>query len=337
MQKRKLLGGASYPAKLAERWGKFPNVRGPDTMTTKTKVKGKAPDLAALLTSWQLDLDAQNKSPKTIKHYVEGSRMFIRWCETNGVTPELTKLNIQTWMAELLANGAQPGTARARYAALRRFSAWLHKQGELPADIFKDMTPPKLDVKITNPLTDAELHDLIKVCDGNTFRDRRDQAIIRLMAETGMRAGECVALTTQDVDLIHGKAIVRRGKGAKGREVPFGKQTAAALDRYLRARREHTLADRPALWLGGRKDTTFGYTALYRAIAYRARLAGITDCHPHRFRHTYATRWLRAGGTEGGLMSVAGWSRREMIDRYTKATATQRAADEAKKLDLGNF
>jgi integrase len=239
-------------------------------------------------------------------------------------------------MADLLANGAQPGTARARYAALRRFSAWLHKQGEIPADVFRDMTPPKLDTKITNPLTDAELHDLMKVCDGNSFRDRRDQAIIRLMAETGMRAGECAALTTDDLDLMHGHAIVRRGKGAKGRQVPFGKQTAAALDRYLRARREHKLADTPALWLGDRSNG-FGYTALYRAVAYRAKLAGIEHLHPHRLRHTAATRWLAAGGSEGGLMSVAGWSRREMIDRYTKATASQRAADEARKLDLGSF
>jgi integrase/recombinase XerD len=33
-------------------------------------------------------------------------------------------------------------------------------------------------------------------------------------------------------------------------------------------------------------------------------------------RHTAAHRWLAAGGTEGGLMAVAGWSRRDMLDRY---------------------
>jgi len=294
------------------------------------------PDLTALLTSWRRDLDAQNKSPATIRHYVEGSQTFLRWCETHGITPELTTANVQDWIADILANGAQPGTARARYAALRRFSAWLAKEGEIPADIFKDMTPPSLDTKVIRPLTDAELKDLINVCDGNTFRARRDQAIIRLMAETGMRAGECCSLTLKDLDLARGQVVVVRGKGAKGRVVPFGTQTIAALDRYLRMRRDHPLADWPALWLGDRSNT-FHYTALFRAIKHRAKLAGIEDMHPHRLRHTAATRWLAAGGSEGGLMAVAGWSRREMIDRYTRATAAERAADEAKKLRLGDI
>jgi integrase/recombinase XerD len=54
-------------------------------------------------------------------------------------------------------------------------------------------------------------------------------------------------------------------------------------------------------------------------------------------RHTAATRWLRAGGSEGGLMAVAGWSNRAMIDRYTGASAAERAAEEARGLGLGDL
>jgi integrase len=296
----------------------------------------RRPDFAELLQSWQLDLAAQHKSPKTIKHYVEGSRVWLRWCQKNGTPPELTKVNVQTFIADLLDNGAEPGTARARYAALRRFSAWLTKEGEIPADVFHGMTPPALDTKITNPLTETELRDLIKVCAGKGFRERRDEAIIRLMAETGMRAGEAASLEMDDIDLMRAKAVVRRGKGAKGRVVSFGPSTAAALDRYRRSRSMHKLCDTEAFWLGERSGT-FGYTALYRAIAYRADLAGIEDMHPHRLRHTAATRWLAAGGSEGGLMAMAGWSSREMIDRYTRATASERAGEEAKRLRLGEI
>ena len=53
-------------------------------------------------------------------------------------------------------------------------------------------------------------------------------------------------------------------------------------------------------------------------------------------RHTAAHRWLAAGGTEGGLMAVAGWSSREMLDRYARATAAERAAAEARNLNLGD-
>jgi hypothetical protein len=53
----------------------------------------------------------------------------------------------------------------------------------------------------------------------------------------------------------------------------------------------------------------------------RADMAGIPGFHPHVLRHTAASRWLAAGGSEGGMMAVAGWSQRDMIDRYTRATA----------------
>jgi site-specific recombinase XerD len=53
------------------------------------------------------------------------------------------------------------------------------------------------------------------------------------MAETEMRAGETAALALADVDVARSIANVRRGKGGRGRIVPFGAATAAALDRYM--------------------------------------------------------------------------------------------------------
>ena len=139
-----------------------------------------------------------------------------------------------------------------------------------------------------------------------------------------------------DVDLAAGIAIVRRGKGGRGRSVPFGPQTTRALDRYVRARRAHRLAGSDLLWLGDR-GKAFSYDALHKTLAMRASLAGIDGFHPHRLRHTAAHRWLAAGGSEGGLMAVAGWTRPDMLLRYTKAQAEARAADEARRLNLGDL
>lgn len=50
-----------------------------------------------------------------------------------------------------------------------------------------------------------------------------------------MRASEAIGLQVADVDLARGLATVHRGKGGKGRVVPFGPQTASTLDCYLRA------------------------------------------------------------------------------------------------------
>jgi site-specific recombinase XerD len=301
--------------------------------TAKSK---SPPNLAELLDSWDIVMQSERKSPKTVRTYRDGVRGYLRWCEETATEPVLTRGGVQAFTADLLANGAEPATARARQQALRRFSAWLAEEGELDADPLLGMRPPRLDAKVVEPLDGDELKSLLKACAGKGLRDRRDEAIVRLMAETGARAGEVTAMLVADLDLRRGMAVIRRGKGGKGRIVPFSPQTATALDRYIRVRRTHLLAASPALWVGDR-GKTFSYSALQRSLAYRAKLAGITRFHPHLLRHTAATRWLAAGGSEGGLMAIAGWSSREMLDRYTRATASDRAAAEARTLGLGEL
>src|SRR5207247_25497 len=101
----------------------------------------------------------------------------------------------------------------------------------------------KLDAKVIPVLSDDQLRRLLRACEGRSLRDRRDEALVRLMVETGLRAGEVVTLRLDDVDVGGGTLVVRRGKGGGGRLVPFSPQTSRALDRYLRLRRQHVLAD----------------------------------------------------------------------------------------------
>lgn len=293
-------------------------------------------DLTALLPSWELALRAERKSPATIKSYGDGVRAFLRWCERDGHTPALDRALVKGFVADLLDAGIEAATARSRQLAVRRFSAWLADEGEIGDDPLLGLKAPKLDVKVTESLTGDEVKALIKACAGPDMRDRRDEAIVRLMVETGMRAGEVVSLRLGDVDLAAGLAVVRRGKGGKGRTAPFGPQTARAIDRYQRLRRTHLLAGTEALWLGDR-GKSFSYDGLHKTLKFRAERAGLTGFHPHLLRHTAAARWLAAGGSEGGLMAVAGWSTRDMIDRYTRASAADRAAAEARALNLGDM
>ncbi|HXY67226.1 MAG TPA: site-specific integrase, partial [Mycobacterium sp.] len=163
--------------------------------------KPPALDLAALLSSWEVSLRADHKSPQTVKSYTTGVRGFIRWCESNEhQPPALDRDLVRAWVADLLGAGAEPATARSRQLAVRRFSAWLEEEGEIDDDPLLGLKAPKLDAKVTDALTDDELRRLIKACGGKEFRDRRDEAIIRLMAETGMRAGEVINLDVADVD-----------------------------------------------------------------------------------------------------------------------------------------
>lgn len=252
-------------------------------------------------------------------------------------SPELTKTNAQGWIADLLDGGAQAKTADTWLGGLKRYAAWLADEGEIPADPLIRMPAPKLDQKVIDPLTEDELKLLLKACRGTSLRDRRDEAILRLMLETGTRANELIDLKATDLDLARGLIVVYRGKGGKGRIVPFGPQTASALDRYMRLRRQQSNAHVDQLFIGAGQVKTFSYSGLAKTMRRRAQEVGIQGFHLHRMRHTAATRWLAAGGSEGGLMAVAGWSSRQMLDRYTRATASERAAAESRKLNLGDL
>jgi len=295
-----------------------------------------AADLATLLPSWEVHLKAEGKAAATVKSYGDGVRQFIAWCAAADRTAVLDRPSVNAWVADLLENGSEPATARSRQLALRRFSTWLAEEGETVTDPLLGLKAPQLDTKLVEPLTDDQLRLLLKACSGNDLRERRDEALVRFMVETGARAGETAALGVADVDVADGTAIVRRGKSGKNRSVPFGPQTARALDRYMRVRRGHRLAAGPALWLGDR-GKAFSYDALHKALGERAASAGIVGFHPHRLRHTAAHRWLAAGGSEGGLMAVAGWTRPDVLLRYTKAQAENRAVDEARSLNLGEL
>ena len=59
--------------------------------------------------------------------------------------------------------------------------------------------------------------------------------------------------------------------------------------------------------------------ALYRSLRRRADRAGIAGFRAHSLRHTAPHRWLAAVGSESGLMAMAGWTRVEMLIRYTRA------------------
>jgi site-specific recombinase XerD len=157
------------------------------------------------------------------------------------------------------------------------------------------------------------------------------------MAETGIRLSEVTALTAVTSNSTPAGYAIRRGKGGRGRIIPIGADIGAAIHSHLAVRRAQPHAGREELWLGER-SCGLESDALHRSLRRRAERAGVADFRPpHRLRHTAAHRWLSAGGSESGLMAMAGWTRVEMLIRYARANAGERAAIEARRLDLGNL
>lgn len=288
-------------------------------------------DLSA---SFRRELRAAGKADRTITLYAMSVRLFGEWLaahERPATLDQLTRSAIREWLADLADDGRAASTVRTRFKGLHRFCSWLVSEGELHEHPMRALEPPNPAPPPVPVMTDADLSALIKACAGRDFIDRRDEALIRLLLDTGARVSEVCGLAVTDVDLDLERAMVT-GKGARVRPVYFGARTARALDRYLRERRRHRWAHLPALLL-----TQRGALSTDGARERVQVRAGLADrVHPHRFRHTFAHDFLLAGGGERDLKRLAGWSSDVMLERYGASAADLRAREAAQRLRRGD-
>lgn len=293
---------------------------------------------AMLAERWQKTIQAKNLSRHTESGYLRTARRWTGWLDAQGLDLEPDDVeahHIDDFIVDIITSTSAANAAH-NYRNLRVYFAWLKKRKQIKgANPFLETDPPQPDEKITHLLSDADHAALLLACTGKDLQALRDTAMILMFIDTGMRVSELHSLLADDVDL-RTKRLTIRGKGGKIRMVRFGASTGLALARYLKARAKHDLADvSPALWLSRRADKALSIAGIQTMLKRRGRQANITgSVHPHRFRHGFSHRWKQAGGSEHGLMVIAGWSSTKMPRHYGKEAEQQRALDEHERLSI---
>jgi site-specific recombinase XerD len=143
---------------------------------------------------------------------------------------------------------------------------------------------------------DVEL--LLEKCNQNSVTGQRDHAILLLLARLGLRAGEVVHMTLDDIDWEAGELTIR-GKGSRQDRLPIPEDVGEALARYLQQTRPQCASRRVFIRLHA-PHQGFGGSSLVAYIVNRAlKRAGLNPAlrGAHLLRHSLATRMIRGGSS----------------------------------------
>jgi len=284
---------------------------------------------------------ADGYAANTLKSYLRALDTFGAWLfdQNPAVSPvDVTRDHIRAWIVQT-REATSSGTARSWFAGVRHFFRWAVAEEETDRDPTEGVRTPPPNDPTTPVLSLDDIRALLVTCAGRDFVSRRDAAIIYLFADGGLRLAELADLTVPSVD-VRDRILYVNGKGSnrsgpRRRAVPLGVKAAQALDRYLRERRRHPHAEREALWLGGRGRPSLSPDGIDAMLKRRGAVAGV-KLHPHMFRHSWASQFRAAGGAEGDLMVLGGWRSRQMLDRYGKVVAEERAREAYRSIALGD-
>lgn len=261
------------------------------------------PQATAPLTCWAPDFlpslrETRGLSPFTVEGYAVQLRAFERYLRAKGVDD--VQALTPTLLDGFLADRREHVSARSltmTCAALRAFLRHLHRSGLLARDLSSVIEGPRTYTLsgVVRAISAADVHRTLSGLDRRSLADKRDYAMLLLLAVYGLRAREVAALTLDDVDWHRSVLSVRARKAGHEAVYPLVPEVGEALLDYLQHARP-ACADRRLFRRMMAPQGPVSPRVVVDRAGHALRQAGVVVARPgsHTFRHSCAQRLVDA-------------------------------------------
>lgn len=283
-------------------------------------------------------------SAHTVDAYQCDLEDFVAFCDRLGRHPfDVDHSTLRRYLANLDTRGLARASVRRRGAAVRGFYRYLHREGHVSANPAELLSLPKAASRLPRVLRPVEVGHLLGAAQRRTeARSRqgdrrapppeawRDLALVELLYDAGLRAGEACALRLDEVDFRGGWIRVEQGKGGRDRVLPLAEPAAVALRAWIDRGRSELLGRGPAptdrvfVNARGRPMTTRDVRRVLERLG-RQGLPG-RPVWPHLLRHSFATHLLEGGADLRSVQELLGHVDVTSTQVYTHVTAERMRA-----------
>jgi site-specific recombinase, phage integrase family len=245
-------------------------------------------------------------SEKSIKYYYSTIQAMLDSMKKN--VKEIETEDIRSYLTDYQCkNNSGKVTIDNIRRILSSFFSWLEDEDYILKSPVRRIHKVKTATNIKETYSDEALELMRDSC-----MEKRDLAMIDMLASTGMRIGEMVLLNRNDIDFNERECVVL-GKGNKERIVYFDARTKIHLKDYLRHRTDNNPALFVSLRAPHKRMNIGGIEVRLRQIGKNL---GISKVHPHKFRRTLATMAIDKGMPIEQLQQLLGHKRIDTTLQY---------------------
>jgi len=256
-----------------------------------------------------------NHKQRTIDSSFTSIMLFLDFYGKSGKTEmkEIERSDLEAFIEHEQDRGMRISTVKTRLACIVAFLHFLLDQDIIPGAVFKKRIRLKLPDALPRAMNPQDVKKLLSVIDHT-----RDRALIFLLLRTGMRIGEALGLTMNDIDIKERKVNLFQGeKNDMGRVVYLSNDAVFCLKRWFRWRDPEKV-----FIFYGKGDAPLCYSTAREHFAKYLEEAGLDKkgYTVHALRHTCASELLNAGMRLEVLQQLLGHQDIEMTRRYARLT-----------------